>query len=165
MRSNPSNTDDIIDSRDIIARIDELESGRQDLVDAVDSAKETLEDSEDDTSALKNDEDIILGLRGEVGTAELALSDWDDDNGDELAALRALAEEGASESSDWSYGETLIFSDYFSEYAQQFVEDIDGFPKGIPAYVVVDWEATAENLKADYSTVDFDGQEYLIRCN
>jgi uncharacterized protein (UPF0335 family) len=34
----PSNKDDVIDSRDIIARIEELESERVDLAEAVDNA-------------------------------------------------------------------------------------------------------------------------------
>jgi hypothetical protein len=49
------------------------------------------------------------------------------------------------------------------DYCQELLEDIGDIPKGLPGYIVIDWEATAENLKADYSTVDFDGQTYYYR--
>ena len=50
-----SNSEDVIDSRDVIARIEELESERQDLVEAIEGAQETLTDAQDDTSALSDD--------------------------------------------------------------------------------------------------------------
>ena len=75
-----NNYEDIIDSRDIIARIDDLES-----YDA---------------------------------------SDLDDDEREELKALKELAEEASGYAADWLYGETLIRDSYFKEYAQQLAEDI-----------------------------------------
>ena len=41
--------------------------------------------------------------------------------------------------------------------------DIGDLPKDLPAYIVIDWDKTANNIEADYTTVDYDGVEYLIR--
>jgi hypothetical protein len=137
-----SNSDDIIDSRDVIKRIEELEDERQDLVDALEGVGEDAEAKE---------------------AATEALDEWDDDNGDELKSLKALAEEGENCGGDWAYGATLIRETYFVEYCIQMVQDIGDLPKDIPGYLEIDWDKTADNLRQDYSEVDYDGETYLIR--
>ena len=138
----PTNMDDVIDSRDVIARIQELEDELQDLEDAADEAA-------DDT----------------VRCAEIMaeISDWKSQNGDELTALRALASEAEDYAPDWQHGATLVRESYWPTYAQEIVEDVGDMPRGIPSYIVIDWEATADNLKVDYTEVDFDGVTYLVR--
>ena len=138
----PTNSDDVIDSRDVIARIQELEDELQDLEDAADEAA-------DDT----------------VRCAEIMaeISDWKSQNGDELTALRALASEAEDYAPDWQHGATLVRESYWPTYAQEIVEDVGDMPRGIPSYIVIDWEATADNLKVDYTEVDFDGVTYLVR--
>jgi antirestriction protein len=90
------------------------------------------------------------------------------EDAEELKALQALLSDlkgnGGDEQwrGDW-YPVSLIREDYFVDYCQELLEDIGDIPKGLPGYIVIDWEATAENLKADYSTVDFDGQTYYYR--
>jgi hypothetical protein len=133
-----SNTDDIIDSRDVIKRIEELESDRQALVDALEGVQ-TEED-------------------------KLALEEWDNgDEAEELKALKALAEE-ASGSGDWGYGESLIRDSYFEQYAQELARDIGAIAVDVEWPLMhIDWEAAAAALKQDYTSVDFDGVEYWIR--
>src|SRR5690348_3824626 len=92
-----SNSDDVVDNRDIIARLRELEDER----DAIFSA---IED-------------------GEAPAEDLTASEWKD-------------------------GATLIRESYFAEYAQELMQDIGALPKDIPG-LVIDWEATAENLLVD----------------
>ncbi len=77
------NGQDIIDSRDVIARIEELESDRETLSDAVTSAKETLSDAMDDTSALSPEDKE--DAQQAVTDAEEALAGWED--AEELKAL------------------------------------------------------------------------------
>jgi hypothetical protein len=85
-----SNTDDIIDSRDIIARISELEEERDTLCSAVDVARETLGDL--------TDHDEVDAWREELQNAELALQEWNDsEEGQELKALLALQDEAKGE--------------------------------------------------------------------
>lgn len=115
-RREITNTEDVIDSRDIIERI------------------KYLEDTEDE------------------------------DEQAELKALEALAEE-AGQYSEWAYGLVLIRESYWIEYVQELLEDIGDLPKDFPWYIVIDWEETANNIKADYTTVDFDGVEYLYRMS
>ena len=111
-----SNTDDLIDSRDIIERIDEL--------------------------------------RG---------SNYKDDR-EERRVLIALAEE-CEQSGDWPDSATLIRDSYWPEYTRQLVEDIGDLPSDLPYYIEhnIDWGGVADDLKQDYFSVDFDGEEYWIR--
>jgi hypothetical protein len=127
---NVSNDDDVIDSRDVIARLRELEDERQENADG-----------------------------GDPGELEA----WDDEFGDELKALRAFNEEGENVGGDWTHGATCIRESYFEEYARELTADVGDLPRDLPAYLVIDWAATADNLKADYSEIDFGGVTYFVR--
>jgi hypothetical protein len=124
-----SSSDDVIDSRDVIERIEELTDERDDAAEA--------------------------------GGDELAA--WEQEYGAELKALESLAEE-ASGSPDWQHGETLIRDSYFKQYAEEFASDI-GRISGDMEWPLchIDWDAAAEDLKQDYTSVEFDGVTYWIR--
>lgn len=157
--SNVDNGQDIMDSRDIIARIEELESERQDLESAVTEAKETLSDAMDDTSALgpEDKEDAQQA----VTDAEEALADWDD--AEELKALQALAEE-AEGCGDWAHGETLIRDSYFQEYAEQLADDMGVIDRNATwPCNCINWERAADELQQDYTSVEYDGVTYWLR--
>lgn len=130
MQTDLSNSADMIDVRDIIARVEELEA---------------IEGIEEKISALEQDDDAteLVGLRELLG---------------ELCGY------GGDEQwrGDW-YPITLIRDSYFVEAMQELCEDIGDFPKGIPGYYVIDWNATADNLRVDYSSVEFDGVTYWYR--
>src|ERR1017187_919831 len=136
-----SNSEDVMDSRDVMERLDELEMERQDLVDAVQSAGEA-EDFE---------------------SSKVSLELWDEDYGDELKSLKSLAEEGENLTREWRDGTTLIRESYWVEYVEDLCKDIGDMPREIPHYIVIDWESTADNIAVDYSTLDFDGVTYYIR--
>lgn len=127
------NSENIIDSRDIIARIEELET--------------CLQDHAEDPSG----------------------GHWSDEDAAELAALQALAKD-AEHAPDWSYGETLIRRSYFVDYTAQLIDDCYEMPKEMNSgqwpyrHMSIDYEAAARELEQDYTSVDFDGIEYLIRC-
>lgn len=126
------NTDDIIDSRDVIARIEELRSEIEDIEDA---------EGFDPLLAKQENAEIY----------------------DELAALESLAEEAEGYAPDWHHGATLVRDSYFTDYAQELLEDIGDLPKDLPHYIVIDWEATARNIRMDYTGVEFDGVTYWVR--
>ena len=104
----------------------------------------------------------------------------DEDDVRRLAALQELNEWGEENVTDWQYGETLIREDYFTEYARELAEDIGAFH--IPAdrfayhpqqdrdlstewpFRHIDWEAAAEELKQDYTEVEFQGSKYYVRA-
>ena len=140
MRNEINNMEDVIDSRDIIERIEELESERADLESEV-----------DDTNV-------------EIEEAKQALADWDDENGEELAVLKAVAEEGENYG-DWTYGVALIRESYFTEYCEELCSDIGDIPKELPWYIAnhIDWDGVANEIRMDYGEIDFDGITYLVR--
>jgi len=120
---------DIIDTRDIIARVEELENER----DAI---------GEDDPR-----------------DADLACEHC------ELAAiLDTLKGNGGDEQwrGDW-YPITLINDLYFTEYARELLEDCGTIPRDLPSWVKIDWEATADNIKTDYTCTDIAGVTYWYR--
>lgn len=128
MTKTLSNLEDVIDSRDVIERIEEL-TGERDLLEGED-----------------------------------AITEFDEsDDGVELKALQALAEEAEGYADDWKYGAALIRESYWVEYCQQLLEDIGDLPRDLPGYIAIDWDQTAENLKVDYTEVEFDGVTYLVR--
>lgn len=161
MTNTISNTDDIIDSRDVIARIEELQGEREALESELESAQETLDDMLDDTSVLSGDE--AKDQQEIVAAAIDALAEWDDEYATELQTLTALQDEAEWYCSDWQDGAALIRESYFTEHAIEMLKDIGCLPAKIPHYVVIDEEATAENIKADYTSVEFDGATYWVR--
>jgi len=139
------NTEDLISSLDVIASIEELEAERAALADAI-------------TTADLDDPDALAA-------AETALKEWDEgDEGEELADLNRLAEEAEGYAVDWEYGETLIRSSYFRTYAEELAEEIGAISLDAPWPAHhIDWEAAAEELKQDYTAVDFGGVTYWVR--
>lgn len=132
--SDISNSDDVIDSRDVIARIEELEDGLQEC-------------------------DTALHNGNCVSTTEEM-----DDMRQELAALKALADEAEGYAADWRHGETLIRDSYFQDYAQELAEDIGAINANAQwPNNCIDWEQAARELQMDYTAVDFDGVTYWIR--
>ena len=91
-----------------------------------------------------------------------------DDEDQEFQTLQTLLDDlkgnGGDEQwrGDW-YPVTLIRDSYFVDYCEELVSDIGDLPREIPAYISIDWEETADNLRVDYSFVEYDGVEYLYR--
>ena len=131
-----SEYDDVIDSRDVIARIAELR----------DEIKDPNENDRDD---LVTDEEFAEAV------AELRT---------ELDSLLALASQGEDYCEDWQYGEALVRDCYFVEYAQELAEDIGAIASdaGWP-YTCVDWEQAAHELQMDYTALEFRGVTYWAR--
>ena len=138
-----TNSEDIIDSRDVIKRIEYLQDIRDGLEESI------------------NEDGINEDVKVE---REEELRDWDKSHeGLELKALKAL-EEDASGAPDWPYGEVLIRDSYFEDYAKQLAEDTDSIPKDLRwPCEYIDWKAASDALQQDYFMVDFDGVDYWIR--
>lgn len=167
-----SNTDNVIDSRDIIERIDELTGDFQALVDDIEAA-ETDEEREMAFSALSawliGHTNIVPDLKTIEEITFDDVVEWaESDDAHELKALLALADE-AECSPDWSYGEMLIYEDYFTDYIEEFINDCYELPKEFNSgdwpwrHMTLDYEAAADEAKQDYMEVNFDGATYYIR--
>lgn len=120
-------TDDVFDSREVIERIEELESEYDNPAEAT--------------------------LQGEP----------DEEVRDEYSALKALQEEAEGYIPDWSYGETFIHADYFTEYAIEMLSDLGHLPADLPSWIVLDEDATAEKILEDYTEFTFRGSTYYAR--
>lgn len=137
-----SNSDDVIDSRDVIARIDELVDER-----------EAFRDIADDSDADPADREA----------ARVKLEEWEAENDAELGALLAL-EEQCKGYTDWEDGATLIRDSYFEDYAEELADDIGAIDRNATWPLnCIDWEQAARELQQDYTQVDFDGVDYWVR--
>ena len=186
MASSIDNSEDIIDSRDVIARIEELESDIEGWNEDIEEELEEISNKETEIEELESEieilneriEDVAEMLEERTNNIEALRSDIVDieDNiktvradieeaEEELAPLKSLADEAEGYAPDWNYGATLIRDDYFEQYAKQLVQDIGDLPVEIPSYIEnnIDWEGVASDIQADYTSVDFDGEEYWIR--
>jgi hypothetical protein len=135
-------TADTIDVRDIIARVEELENERDDYM-----------------------------VPNKDGHMTMIGADWTADNADEaaeLVVLRSLLDElkGYSGDEQWRgdwYPITLICDSHFTDYAIELLEDCGDLPRNLPHYIAIDWEATARNIRVDYTAIEIDGQTYWYR--
>lgn len=109
-------------------------------------------------------EDIEDALSDDAETAE----SFDEDDKAEAKQLQDILEElcgnGGDEQwrGDW-YPVGLIRDSYFTDAMKDLVQDIGDLPKDIPKYLEIDWEATADNLRADYTAIEIDGETYWCR--
>ncbi|MEQ6332992.1 hypothetical protein [Sphingobium sp. MK2] len=170
MRDIPDNSEDTLDSRDIVARIDELEEQRGDLESELEEAQDALQDAatellDADPIAQHNGPDPSGELAAAIDKARAALAEWDaSDEAEELKTLKAFRDELTDYCDDWSHGVTLIRDSYFKEYAEQLADDI-GAINGDAKWPVncIDWEKAARELQMDYTSGEFDGVTYWAR--
>ena len=155
MAQEISNSDDVIDSRDVIQRIAELESEISAVGDEENPIADETATCGECGKSWNNATNPTPAARCpfEYVHAEIA----------ELKTLQALASK-AEGYSDWKYGATLIRDSYFEEYAQELAEDIGATDKEQRWPLNhIDWNAAAEELQGDYTSVEFDGVTYWIR--
>lgn len=154
-----SNTDDIIDLRDVIERVEELE----DELTARHEAGGFMSDFDDWILNSRDNSDPIHAAFGDEGLS--VQTDIED-----LYKFRALLDECKAAGwgdeqwrGDW-YPVTLIRDSYFQDYAQEFAEDCGTLTKGDTwPYTCIDWEQAARELQMDYTSVEFDGVTYYTR--
>ena len=138
-----SNREDVLDSRDIIARIEELET---DLVDAHEAS----------ASPLTFEEWLLETAADSAATLQDAAA--------EFIPLKDLAGNGESYSEDWQYGATLIRDSYFETYTEELAGDIGAINTDATwPNNCIDWARAARELQQDYTAVEFDGVTYWTR--
>ena len=144
MSTDFSFRDDMLDVRDLIERFEELETTKEEMLEDVPASEYgnienplwmKWEDS-DEFEELKKLEDILDELKGNGGDEQ-----W---------------------KGDW-YPIALINSDYFTEYIEEELKDCGYLPKDMPWWIEIDMEKTADNCKADYTTIDIDEETYYYR--
>jgi antirestriction protein len=89
--------------------------------------------------------------------------DWEED---ELARLRDLHDQLTgifSENALRVNNPTLVRENDFENYARTTADDIGDIREEGSVSGFVDWESYAANVRVDWTSVDFDGTEYLVR--
>lgn len=51
----------------------------------------------------------------------------------------------------------------FEDYCEELVTDCGYISRDFPMWIEIDWTATANNVKRDYSEVEFRGESFLYR--
>ena len=126
---------DIIDVRDIIERIEELEN---DI--------ETQEESDDEPT-----QSMLKVLRDELEALTAIMAELQGMGGDEQWR------------GDW-YPMTLIRDSHFRDYAEELADDCGLVPRDAAwPLTCIDWDQAARELRYDYSVVDIDGATYWTR--
>ena len=135
---------DVLDSRDLQERIEELETELEALTEDLEAAEE------------ENDE-------AAVSDAEQAIEEWKEENQEEIDALTALKD--YCWDCGWRYGIAFIAEEDFEEYAQDLASDLYGeeIRNASWPFDCIDWERAADALRQDYSSIDYQGTTYLFR--
>lgn len=120
-------------------------------------------------------EEAIEELQGELEGVEYNLeTEQYEVNGvemnseyEELEKLIEFAQAFKESSSDYPYGAVAIRDTHFKEYAQEMAQDIgivnnssnmDAWPLNC-----IDWDQAAEQLKGDYTPIEFEDITYWVR--
>lgn len=143
----------VFDSRDVIARIDELQGERDGFTATCKECGATI-DEPSDTCPSSDGEGPHL--------PEETWAEAYPEEADELAKLEAFEQEQGA--ADWRHGETFIADNYFEDYARELAEDIGAIRRHMSwPYTCIDWEEAADQLKQDYSSVELDGNTFWYR--
>ena len=160
--------DDLIDSRDIITRYEELQDEYQSLLEDLEAAKEDLDTFSNEHENDDPEDHIVESFQNLQEVLEDAQSALDGYDKSELDILTEVVSQG-EQSPDWHYGEALIHEDYFTQYIEDLINDCYEMPKEINTgnwpwnHMHMDWESAAEDAKQDYTTIEVEGKTYYIR--
>lgn len=139
----------MLDTRNLIEERDDL---KQQILDSFLEGFPHYEDMTDSFEDIRFEEEEI--------------QNWKEDWLDEIVAITDIERlEDEIGSSEWGYGVTLIEEDDFEDYCIELLEDIGDLPENLPSYISnnINWSGVAQDLKVDYSEVDFRGVTYLFR--
>jgi hypothetical protein len=136
-----TNSADLIDVRDIIARVEDLEAERETYLaqygESMGVRAEHWSESTDEGAELNDLTNVLDALEG-MGSDEQWRGVW--------------------------YPVTLVRDSYFREYAQETAEDCGlitegaGWPNNC-----IDWDQAARELRMDYSAIEYGGVTYWTR--
>lgn len=136
----------VLDTRDLSEKRDEL---KQEIVDAFNENFEgvaTIDSYED-----------LEDFEGQGNVSEF-LEDFESEI-QEINEIDLIE----NDLSEFNHGETLIHEDYWVDYCQELCEDVGYISKDFPSWIEIDWESTAQNISADYTTVRYQGEDFYAR--
>lgn len=139
----------MIDTRDLAEKRDEL---KEFLVDDFNlTFEKEIEDFDELIEIVDNSEDEDV-------------QDWKEDNSDDFEHIEEI-DELEDEISEFSFGETLIPDDDFTEYCKDIVNDCYNL-RDVPGFIEynINWKGVASDLSVDYTNVTYQGESYLVRA-
>ena len=162
-----------LDSRDIQEEIDNIECLKNDYESNLESLNSELNDLESELYDIENEEDYedkqndidnkleeIAEKENEIQECEFEYNRYSE----ELAELEALKEEIESSSDEgFEYGIQLIHENYIDDYLDELLEDCGYIPKDLPSWIKIDWQATYDNMKEDYTEIELNGNTFYVR--
>ena len=143
-----------IDTRDLIEERDNL---KEQILDDFNDRFNTELDDFDEIEIYLNDE-ASESIKQEE--REDFTSYWEDEY-QQIEAINEIEDEVGGE---FEYGCTLIEEDDFEDYVEDMLIDCGYISKDFPTWIEIDWKATAENVKQDYSELEYKGDTYYFRA-
>ena len=136
-----------IDTRDLIEKREAL---KQEILD---SFLENFPHYEEMTESF---EDILF--------EEEEIESWKQDWQEEINQITCIDEVEDEIGSEFDFGVTLIPEDDFTDYVEDLLKGCGYISDDFPSWIEIDWEATAENVKQDYSELEYEGETYFYRA-
>lgn len=132
-------SDNVLDTRDLKAHIDYLETIRDEADEANDPDSDLTATERQDAWDAWND--VVL--------EHTMLSDFWDEYSD----------------SEWEYGCAMVNENYFTEYAEEMAGDLYGsqLVDAVWPFNHIDWDEAADALKNDFHEVELDGTTFYVR--
>ena len=138
----------------------------RDLIETRDNLKEQILDdfNERFNTELDDFNDVVPHMEDESNNlidddVDDFYADWED----KFQQINEIDEVENAVGSEFTYGCTLIEEDDFVDYVKDLLEDCGYISKDFPSWIEIDWEATSENVKQDYSEVEYQGETYYFR--
>ena len=137
----------ILDTRNLVERREAL---KQEILD---SFLENFPHYEEMTESF---EDILF--------EEEEIESWKQDWQEEINQITCIDEVEDEIGSEFDFGVTLIPEDDFTDYVEDLLKGCGYISDDFPSWIEIDWEATAENVKQDYSELEYEGETYFYRA-
>ena len=139
----------MLDTRNLEVKRDEL---KEFLVDDFNlTFEKEIEDFDELIEIVDNSEDEDV-------------QEWKEDNSDDFEHIEEI-DELEEKISEFSFGETLIPEDDFTEYCEDMVDDCYNL-RDVPGLIKdnINWEGVVSDLSVDYTNVTYQGKSYLVRA-
>ena len=122
------------------------------------------------TDSLMND-DTIDGrdIRDRIEELEDVEAPTEEESA-ELTDLKSFLHEAMQYNSDADDGETIIAESHFVDYIKELIDDCYALPKDLTSgewpyrHITINYEAAAEEAKADYAELTFRGRTFYIQA-
>ena len=162
-----------LDSRDIQEEIDNIEGLKNDYESDLESLNDELNELESELYDIENAEDYedkqndIDDKIEEISDKEIEIQECEFEYNrysEELEELESLKEEIQDYSEEgFEFGIQLIHENDIDDYLHELLIDCGYIQKDFPTWIEIDWGATYDNMKQDYSELELNGNTFYVR--